>query len=346
MSVVKTNTCVVAPHLLHRSWPNSTTITDINNVLVTRNIAPVSLLGSVMILGIICNSVMIHIFAWKYKQSNYRTCSLWLAAMDICGSVTVVPFFIHLFLFEIDYPNDIVCKMGITMAAIFLFACHMMLLVIAIERYIKVYHPFRRQLSTANMNFLFIFCYLIAFAFASPHAIFAGWRTVDTGIRGITARLCFVSNTYSVSFWPGKYYTAINVLSIAMSLAMILMYARIVAVINRFKNFFKRNQGYPDSDDNPPLFSNTTRTLEVRRTTYTLIAATISFIITTFPFTILAMVAMYAQYPVLCNVGFNMAIAFRVIACSVLLNTVANPIIYGFADKQFRKELKGMCCRK
>lgn len=341
----KMEKCYAATFLLRKRWPNDTALMDLNDEIVRRNAVPLVVLGAIFLLGLPANSIMMHIFRTAFKKTAYRLVSIWLASLGLTTVLFVVPITAFLLLWEIDHPSDLQCKICVFLSASQVVFCHLILFVIAVERYRKVFYPFQWQIKEKEINFYHIIALLIAVAAAAPHAIFVGHRTVPTGIQGLNATFCFISNSYMDSDMPAVYYVTLNLVSFIVTVCIIVMYGRIIHLIRYYRKQAQRNDIFPESDQNNPVcFASATRILETRRTTVTLFASTLTFIVTTFPFTVTAMTLLF-KTDVFCTADKTVSIVIRTVVCTLLLNSVINPCIYFFADLHFRSEVKQLCSR-
>ncbi|XP_061181356.1 P2Y purinoceptor 4-like [Saccostrea echinata] len=324
---------------------NSTGLADLNLEVVKWNAVPIAILGVIFLIGLPANSIMLHIFRTAFKRTAYRLVSMWLASLGLINVTVIVPLTVWLFLWEIDHPSEIQCKVGAFLSSSLILFCHLVLFVIAIERYRKVFYPFMWQIEQKELNFYHVILLLVATAVASPHAIFVGHRTVPTGIQGLNATFCFISDSYIDSSVPTVYYIILNILAFTVTMFIITMYGRIIHVIRHYKKQAQRNDVYPEYDQNNPVcFSSATRLLETRRTTITLFASTLTFIMTTFPSNVTAMLLLF-KTDLFCFAEKTLSIVIRVAVCTLLLNSVINPCIYFFADIHFRSEVKQLCSR-
>jgi hypothetical protein len=208
-----------------------------------------------------------------------------------------------------------------------------------------VFHPFQWQIKEKDINFYHIIALLVAVAAAAPHAIFVGHRNIPTGIHGLNATFCFISNSYVDSDLPAVYYVTLNIASFIVTVCIIVMYGKIIHLIRYYKKRSQRNDIFPVSDQNSPTcFASATRILETRRTTITLFASTMTFIVTTFPFTVTAMTLLF-RVDLFCTADKTGSIVIRTVVCTLLLNSIINPCIYFFADHHFRSEIKHLCSR-
>lgn len=320
--------------------PNTTSFEDLQAEVIKRNALAISILCVIFLLGLPANAIMLHIFRTAFKKSSYRLFSMWLASFGLINVLVTVPMTLWLFLWEMDRPSEIQCKVGFVVSSSLVISCHIILFVIAIERYRKVFHSFQWQIQEKEINFYNVMAMVVAVMAAAPHAVFVGNHVVPTGIKSQNATFCFVDENYENSNGPPIYYIILNVISFLITVSIVIMYGRIIHAIRHYKKLAQTNVIFPEYDENKPVcFASTTRIIETRRSTLTLFVSALSFILTTFPFSITAL-TLLLKPDFLCNNTTHLSTAIRATVCTLLLNTVLNPCIYFFADVHYRDEVK------
>lgn len=324
---------------------NGTSFAEFKSEVIKQNAVPISVLGLIFLLGLPANAVMLHVFRTAFKKSAYKLFSIWLACLGLVIVIIAVPITFWLFLWEMNNPSEIQCKVGVFFFSFLIASCHVILFIIAIERYRKVFYSLHWQVREKEINFYNVIALLVGALVIAPHAIFVGQRDVPLGLKDINATVCLIADSHRHSPWPATYYMILNLISFLVTVSIILMYGRIIYTIRRYKKKAQRNEIFPEYDRNdPPCFSSTTRILETRRSTLTLFASTLSFILTTFPFSITAMLLL-SNKELLCFIDKKISIVVRTLACTLLLNSVINPCIYLFADVHYRSEVKQLWYR-
>lgn len=319
---------------------NGTTFAEFKSEVFKRNAVPISVLGLIFLSGLPANAVMLHIFRTAFKKSAYKLFSIWLACLGLISVTIAVPITFWLFLWEMNNSSEIQCKVGVFFSSFLIASCHFILFVLAIERYRKVFYTSHWQVQEKEINFYNVMALLVAALVIAPHAIFVGHRDVPLGIKNISATVCLISESHRHSHWPADYYIVLNFISFLVAVSIIIMYGRIIYTIRHYTKKAQRNEIFPEYDRNdPPCFASTTRILETRRSTFILFASTLSFILTTFPFSITAMLLL-SNNELLCFIDKKISIVVRTLACTLLLNSVINPCIYLFADVHYRSEVK------
>lgn len=71
---------------------NSTTIYDINAQFTERHLGGIVFTGILMFLGLFGNLTVLWIYIRRFKMSNYRTYTIWLALMDVGNCFIGMPF--------------------------------------------------------------------------------------------------------------------------------------------------------------------------------------------------------------------------------------------------------------
>ncbi|KAJ8320966.1 hypothetical protein KUTeg_002553 [Tegillarca granosa] len=121
---------------------NVTTLDDLNYFFLERHLGGIIFISIMMIIGLVGNLSVISIFATKFKFTNYRTYTIWLASLDITNCLLGMPFLLVYHTHYLTFPNTAICKGGRFVNVFTANASGFLLLVIAVDRYIHVCKPF------------------------------------------------------------------------------------------------------------------------------------------------------------------------------------------------------------
>lgn len=161
--------------------------------------------------------------------------------------------------------------------------------------------------------------------------------SLDIGIPRLKATRCFTVDKYKDSSAHLVYYIVINVLGAMVTLLISVLYFQ---VIRKIRKQFQENESalhlsvpklqHGGSDWEEKI------NRKLVKTTVTLLAVTVVFVLTIFPHTLLALVD-YSVHDFFCHLSFAEGVAYNTAMHFFLLNSVLNSVIYGFTDKRFKK---------
>ncbi|XP_056018255.1 neuropeptide FF receptor 2-like [Ostrea edulis] len=323
--------------LREQSWPNSTTIEDINAKFRRRNIPGIYFISLQMLLGLIGNLLVIVVYFTRFKTSNYRVFVLFLAFLDLINCVLVMPFGILYLYYPINFPSNLICKAGHFVGFFGGVASPFMLVVIAIDRFRKVCKPLKWQITEKQAK---ISCIVIVFMTLSVTWFtpwFYGNITVKTDIHGINGTRCFrVENQFfaSLSKW---YYSVLMSMFIVVTIFLSVLYYFIMKRVHVHSKYFsRRHKGSMGSCN---------KHLQTRKSTVTFMIITVVYVISTLTHDALAMI-LHVKADLECDLTFTTGTIYYTFFWTVFLNNVSNPFIYGLSDDRFSSLIKELFRRR
>ncbi|XP_069106309.1 growth hormone secretagogue receptor type 1-like [Argopecten irradians] len=323
------------------------TLEDVNNKLILRFVGGITFLAIIGIVGFIGNNLVIFIYFQRFRKSNYRIYVLWLAVLDVVNCTVSAPLVIIYMLFPVTFPSDVFCKVFRFILYFLSLMSTSALVVIAIDRCRKVLHPFRRQITTNQAKILCFMSVIISFALSWPAPILFGLSDVQTGVSGLTGVRCLTANKYKKTLYMVIYSSVTSLYFIAVTTSLIIVYSLIGRQIfkhNVFRSSVRKMSAmsteYEESSrrgSNSP--SNGCANYSVRKTTLTLCAVTMAYILSALPHHALALLYFLSK-DFDCQLNLLESQFYYTFIWSYFVNSAINPFIYGFRDKKFRKEVK------
>lgn len=153
--------------------------------------------GIEAVLGFFGNLLVIYVFFFRYQVCNFRYFVLCLALIDFVSCVTTVPGEIITQTYWYIYPSRYLCKAKSFFNVFTISAEAFCLFTIAVDRYLKVCHPFGKQITPLSAKVLCCVIYLAATFLAIPTAVFWGSFTTHKLYmdRNITVTVCEKTNS-------------------------------------------------------------------------------------------------------------------------------------------------------
>ena len=170
----------------------------------TKKVLPVSIVfGLTACLGFIANMFVVYIYGTKYKQCNFK---YFLFVLGLIGTVqcsVMLPTQVAEMHYWFIFPTSWLCRVSAYVFGYTVIACYMILLLIAIDRFRKVCHPYEWQIQSNTARKL---CYLVSalsLVFAAPPGIVSGDHQYMTEYKGgnITVTVCATDDIFLNRDW-------------------------------------------------------------------------------------------------------------------------------------------------
>lgn len=333
-------------------------------------IPDITLMTFYLTVGIVGNTAVIFIYrdSGQHKPKSYKQFIFMLAIVDLVSCILNCILNLMLVIGPSFLENMVVCK---TMR----FLCHVIavtsafiLVVIAIQRYLFVCKPFKRQMSPCIRKFSIIMCGILSIALSSPVLVFYG--TTETKHTKMSS--CEVLDSYVGK----KELLAYNIIFLLITIIVItgisLMYFVILRTIKvkqapRKGVKFSRSNTSTDNitmtmDINHSMLSlnnrlymyASTSSLSTRKAhlsfrqhmlTMMFITVTVFCIVSFAPRRIIEFEEVFDKNTAKERLGGH-EFLYRFLYTLYILNSVANPYIYGLFDRDLRDKLKRICKRQ
>ncbi|XP_061181593.1 neuromedin-U receptor 2-like [Saccostrea echinata] len=152
------------------------------------------ILGFYLLIGVVGNSIVIYVYNFRMKgPRDDRYFIPHLAVMDLCACIVGVGYAMALNIIPLRFQGDELCKIlwfasqATTMCAAF------MLLVIAIQRYLKVVRPFKKQMTIKTKHFALVAIILLSIVLSLPCFMFYGEITIINSQLNLKGSRCGAS---------------------------------------------------------------------------------------------------------------------------------------------------------
>ncbi|XP_060569516.1 orexin receptor type 2-like [Ruditapes philippinarum] len=153
----------------------------------------------IMCVGIAGNILVIYIYKSKFKRSSARVYILSLAFADLTVCIFGIPYHVLDLTQILTYPNKYLCKVFSYFIGACTFSSIFILLVVGLDRYLKVCRPLKRQIVDFGDRKACIIAVLVAIAISVPNGIIYGHSSVNTGVNNHTGIECFIDDDYQGS---------------------------------------------------------------------------------------------------------------------------------------------------
>lgn len=223
---------------------------DWNNSIVSKLIPDSVILMLYLVIGFVGNSIVIYIQLWRMKgNKDDRFFVLALAIADLLACVTNTCFSLYTNLHPVTFTNDMLCKtmwfIGINVTIV----SSLMLLVIAVERYLKICKPFRQQMTNGYKRIALVLLVIIPLLISISAYFFYGSRDVihESGTMG--KRCTNVRGPWTKTE-PLVFKAAIALVIVSIIVSLIVLYSHIGCVVRKGSKFRKNCQNKLASSSN------------------------------------------------------------------------------------------------
>lgn len=315
---------------------DNVTLKDINEAFRIRNLGGIIFVSVLMVIGLVGNLHVILIYALKFKISNYKIYILILASLDMTNCCLSMPLVIMYLSFPFMFPSNIFCKVFRFILYYVSISSTIILVVIAVDRFRKICKPMKFQLTVFHTKMLCMIVLFVTLCVTWPVPVLYGNSTVHTGIAGITGTRCFTLDEFKDTNYQAQYNALLTVVFIVITLILAILYYRIVRDVRQHNKIRWECQRSRSSRIN---MSHKQHSIKAAKTTITLFAVTVGYVASALPHHALAML-IFIKKDLDCILTFEQGFAYYMFVWIFLTNNCINPIIYGFSDSRFRREIK------
>ena len=220
------------------------------SMVFANEILPVTVFFSILaVLGAVGNLCVLYAYKYKYPAGNFRTFVICLATTDFVSCLFVFPCEIVGHRIWFSYPKSAAwfCKVKTLVFAMSVMTTSLILLLIAIDRFRKVCHPFESQIKPKTALQLCFLTLCVSFIMNIPIPILFGIQTENITFAGNVIQItsCEKDDAYKETIWMTLwaivlYYTPVIsfmvTTSVLYSLILRKIYSRHFLSTSRYSN--------------------------------------------------------------------------------------------------------------
>ncbi|KAK3592473.1 hypothetical protein CHS0354_008282 [Potamilus streckersoni] len=188
--------------------------------------------GLFTVLGVIGNILVLVVFftSSHYKRNNFKVFVICIGLIDLMTSVSLIPAEIVKHRNYFSFENVHACKVKCFFNIFASTSAALALLIVCIDRFRKVCQPLKKQISPSLAIKLCIVSVALAVFLSLPGGVMCGieannMNSYDGRTNGTVVYFCSVDPSYKGTTLRIMYKYMFLVLIVAVSFAMILMYA-------------------------------------------------------------------------------------------------------------------------
>lgn len=170
---------------------------EVENSMFKLNLPSLIFVFLYSILGVIGNSIVIYIYWKKWDKNKTRVFVLCLAIMDWINCAFNMPVELAVLWKPLSYNMHYLCKLSRGATFVLNNSGSLVLIAIAVERYIMVYYPLKaRQLTPRFAKAVCLLACMIATVFSCPSFVFYGTHTLTLRVNGtdVQGKTCYISD--------------------------------------------------------------------------------------------------------------------------------------------------------
>lgn len=311
-----------------------------------------------MIFGLLGNAIVIYIYVYRFRQtSDDRFFIPYLAAIDamaciICGTANLLINFN-----PVQYTNAISCKVFFMLSQFAGSSSAIMLTIISVQRFQRICRPFKPQMTLKQKKASVLITLSSVFLLSLPCLVTNGITHVRNDSENITGHVCSTVDVMGSNVFPFAYNLLVLAVCVGNLFVLCTLYVMIGQAIYGRVKFRKGSKTAAISEsssssglaDNPLRKNSAISSVSLRTSSRRMQMAghrlSLMFLIITVVYVLcfiptLAVIVWDSLYKNvwLTNVDAGV-VAFRFAYTLYIVNNIVNPVIYGFFDNTFRKEI-------
>ncbi|XP_061166067.1 delta-type opioid receptor-like [Saccostrea echinata] len=317
---------------------------ELSNVLLPNSV----FLAICIAVGFIGNVLVIFIYGFKLRGAKERYFIPILALADLLAVTETSGFNISYNFNPVEYDRELLCKWGWFFGYLTAMVSIFLLVVIAIQRYLKICRPFAKQMSLKWKRVAVLCSCVLAAVLSAPIPVTYGldpaynerYKVTGSACRRLTQENRLLSLSHAI---------VCNVLVFVFVWVLILLYTLIgqriykqlqqwdrgqkLSTINK-----KENQREDDSEN-----TNQRNKPTMFRITFMFMLISFIFIVSFSPKVVIFILECIDDR-FWDSMTYSTRLLVRFFDVLFIVNNIANPLVYAFLDVKFSQELKKIFC--
>ncbi|XP_061195681.1 neuromedin-U receptor 2-like [Saccostrea echinata] len=288
-------------------------------------------------VGVPGNIIVLYVYGFRLRgRHNGRYFIPYLAVADLLALILSVALHAMSNFFPVTFKYNELCSWSFTLAFLTTILSAFILLIISVQRYLKVCKPFGGQMTLFWRRMSLLLSLILSIGLAIPSYFTFGSENVYNEELNVTGSACrrLTSTTQTASL---IHSVICALFMLAEAIALTILYAEIAKVIFRRKKeplstFYQANSKENDKKKN-------------NNVSLMFMIITIIFIIS-FITRLVTFILESAIVGIWERLSVTEYGVVRMIELFYIINHLANPFIYAFMDDKFISELKiGLFCK-
>lgn len=220
------------------SFNNHQLLESFNNAVLVYQLPAIVYTAVMMILGLPGNMIVFYVYFFKWRQSTSRVFILFIAALDMVNCATTLPMEIFIMRYSVKLNRPFLCKVTRFSTFTMNSASAIILVGIAIDRFIHICRPHSRSFSAKTSMHVCIGSIVIATCLTWPSFLLYGTRHLDLG--ELTGFACLTQNKFDQTPYPLMFFGVIFLITMLLFIVLAVFYCLIGARIYKHRKFKER----------------------------------------------------------------------------------------------------------
>ncbi|XP_033757605.1 neuropeptide Y receptor type 5-like [Pecten maximus] len=282
------------------------------------------------LFGILGNAAMCYVIIRKRNSRNWYILNLSIS--DILTSILCIPFTVVKLVLKHWPLGKVLCKIVPSLQTIYVFVSTFTIVFIAVDRYKAIVQCTPK--ARTRPRYIFIMVWMVSLALALPMFIYHDVESVCITKDIVLFSSCLEKWNSDVA----RRGYALLVLCIHFVFPIIVIVSLHILICRFIRTHIESKPSYSRE-----LHRSRRNLLRQRKNIILLTSITVVFALTWLPLTLINLLA-DINYELFTGIDFNWLIA----VCHILAmsSVCINPIIYGWFNSNYRREIKAMLCWK
>ncbi|XP_046577925.1 rhodopsin, GQ-coupled-like [Haliotis rubra] len=299
-----------------------------------RHGAEIIFLLSMFFFAIFGNILVIYIYHFRWRRSNFSLFIEVLAFLDLINASITIPLFLVITFDESRGDFAQLCQGASFVAIMTAMGSGVILVIIAFDRNRKICKPLKREISLSLTRRCCLFAIFLGILLAMPSIFIYGEKDMPFEVNGVRLNItqCYFTKSSGPLFW-----SFMSLLGFVFTVVMFALGVLYVSMYRALRVHLARRESL-GSSRRPSTTSCKPNTMRSQKTSAKIFfAVTVAFFSSYFPFFIAVTVFLFGYH------GSDLSPGVKAVAdiakLSPLMSNAINPIIYSVSSQRFRKEL-------
>lgn len=194
-----------------------------------------------LVIGCLGNLIVFYIYFTRWRKTTSRVFILALAAFDLINCFITTPTELYFMLNWFQTTNSVLCKFSRFLTFMMNNCSSFTLLGIAVDRYMSICRPLKKQMSTKQAKMIVFVGAFIAILFAWPALVVYGIQTVPAPLKPpiyVVGHVCLIEDSYVKTDYPLAFVIVLLTGNLSIDVTLITFYSLIgYQVIKRGSGF-------------------------------------------------------------------------------------------------------------
>ena len=180
-----------------------------------------------MAVGVPGNGLVVFVYGVQFRVATQNFLIVCLALFDLVIGLIAMPTEIADLRFHLTFSSEFACRLLRFLTLFCALTSNCILVVIAVDRYRRVCHPLRRQMTVRDARLGAGLSVLLSLVLAWPLFVITGLRTAATSRAGLVGKDCSFSDEFNDTAYPLALMATLGGGFVLMAVVLAALYSRI-----------------------------------------------------------------------------------------------------------------------